>query len=314
MSTSKTRAFLICIAAYVAAAAVALGLARIVRGLHPLWVAAVADAAATIAIFLFSMAFDNSSLYDPYWSVAPPVIALYWLLAGSAGVVTLRVVPLFALVLIWSVRLTSNWARGWQGMEHEDWRYVDFRKRFGRLYWPVSFLGIHFFPTVVVFLGCLSLYAVLGGPGRSLGVLDALAVVVTGTAVWIEATADRQLRRFFAARSGETGGPAEETGRAPEERPVFASGLWSLSRHPNYFGEVLFWWGLYLFALAAAPRLWWAVIGPLTVTALFVFVSVPMMDRRMLARRPGYAETMRSRSALVPWFPRRRELEEEAPS
>ena len=307
MSTSKRRAFLICLGTYLAAGAVALGVGRTAGSVHPVWVAAIADLAATGTVFLFSMAFNNSSLYDPYWSAAPPVIALYWLLASSSPVVALRVIPLFALVIAWSVRLTGNWARGWRGMRHEDWRYVEFRERFGRLYWPVSFLGIHLFPTIVVFLGCLSLYAVLGTPGRDLGILDAIAVLVTAAAVWIEATADRQLRRFLAEKSPSAAGPA---GRAAD-RPVFDRGLWSLSRHPNYFGEVLFWWGLYLFALAAAPALWWAVVGPLTVTALFVFVSVPMMDRRMLARRPGYAEAMRARSGLVPWFPRGRKLEGE---
>ena len=295
MNLSKRRAFLVCGVTYVAAGAVAFGVGRIAGGLHPVWVAALADLAATLTVFLFSMAFNNSSLYDPYWSVAPPVIALYWLLSSGAPVVALRLIPMFALILWWSVRLTSNWARHWRGMEHEDWRYVAFRERFRGLYWPVSFLGIHLFPTLVVFLGCLSLYAVLGAPARGVGILDAVAALVTAGAVGIEATADRQLRRFLAGAT-----------TAGAERPLFDRGLWSLSRHPNYFGEVLFWWGLFLFALAASPASWWALAGPLTVTLLFVFVSVPMMDRRMLARRPGYTESMRTRSALVPWFPGKR--------
>ncbi|MBN1835092.1 MAG: DUF1295 domain-containing protein [Spirochaetales bacterium] len=303
---SKTRAFLICIISYLAAAVVALLVGRLARGLHPVWVAAVADLAATVTVFLFSLAFNNSSLYDPYWSVAPPLIALYWLLASDASLVTLRVIVVFALLVFWSVRLTGNWARGWKGMAHEDWRYADFRERFGRLYWPVSFLGIHLFPTIVVFLGCLSLYALLGAPSRGLNILDAAALLVTAGAIWIETMADRQLHRFRDGHASQRGSDAAGDGA------VFDQGLWSLSRHPNYFGEVSFWWGLFLFALAASPAFWWAVLGPLTVTALFVFVSVPMMDRRMLARRPGYARAMQVRSALVPWFSRQRRLENES--
>ncbi len=77
-------------------------------------------------------------------------------------------------------------------------------------------------------------------------------------------------------------------------------GLWRFSRHPNYLGEIGFWWGMWLFALAAAPDWWWTVVGPLAMVLLFAFVSVPMMDRRSLARRPAYAEHMRRVPALFP--------------
>jgi steroid 5-alpha reductase family enzyme len=82
-------------------------------------------------------------------------------------------------------------------------------------------------------------------------------------------------------------------------------GLWSLSRHPNYVGEVAFWWGLWLFGLAAAASWWWTVAGPLGMTALFLGISVPMMDRHLAAGRPRYAEAMKKRSAFLPWFPRK---------
>ena len=84
-----------------------------------------------------------------------------------------------------------------------------------------------------------------------------------------------------------------------------SSGLWAYSRHPNYFGEVAFWWGLYLFALAADPGYWWTIVGPCAVTALFLTASIPLMDKRSLDRRPGYAARMESTSALIPWPTRR---------
>ena len=168
-------------------------------------------------------------------------------------------------------------------------------------------MGIEMMPTMVVFLGCLSLYPALTTvepvygladfwhPGdttsHALGWLEWVAVAVTAAAIVIEATADEQLKRF--ARSSRQAGQ------------IMERGLWRYSRHPNYCGEVLFWWGLFLFALAADPGYWWAVAGPLAMTALFIFVSIPMMDRRNLERRPGYAERMQRVSALVPWFPKR---------
>ncbi|MFW6125966.1 MAG: DUF1295 domain-containing protein, partial [Chloroflexota bacterium] len=223
---------------------------------------------------------------------APVAIALYWTLGtASESAVLVRQEVVVSLVFCWGIRLTHNWSRRWRGLGHEDWRYTALRARSGRWFWLVELFGIDVMPTAVVFLGCLSLYPSLSAGTRGFGAIDWVATAVVAAAIAIEATADQQLERFVRTRrhSGQT----------------LATGLWAVSRHPNYFGEVLFWWGLYLFALAADPSYWWVVAGPLAVTVLFVFVSVPMMDGRSLERRPGYEEHMRRVSGLVPWFPRR---------
>jgi steroid 5-alpha reductase family enzyme len=285
-----SRAFAWVIIAYSVAAVVALSVGYGIRLEHPIIVAATADVVATIAIFLFSFTFGNSSFYDPYWSVAPVPIALYWgICAGPGEAEVIRQFLVVALVILWSVRLTSNWARGWEGLQHEDWRYVGMRSRSGRAYWPVSFLGIHMTPTIWVFVGCLSLYPAVSSGARPLGVLDALAVFVTGGAIWIEARADKELRHF---RRSE---------REPEA--ILSTGLWAYSRHPNYFGEMGFWWGLYLFGLAAAPAYWWTIVGPLAITLMFWFISLPMIEDRMLERRPGFAKHIERTSLVIPWFP-----------
>ena len=287
-----SRGLALCALAYLVALAAAVGAGFAVRGAHPLIVVAVADLVATLVIFGYSVAANNSSLYDPYWSLAPPVIGAYYLLnPPMPGTDLLRAGIVLSLVFLWGGRLTWNWVRGWRGLGHEDWRYVDIRSRTGRLYWPASLLAIHLLPTVLVYLGCLSLSVATSGAGRPFGPLDLAAVVVTGAAILIEATADRQLHRFV--RSGPATGAVLETG------------LWAWSRHPNYFGEVLFWWGLWLFALAAAPATVYPLVGPVAITLLFVLVSVPLIDQRMLARRPSYEARMKRVSALVPWPPRR---------
>jgi steroid 5-alpha reductase family enzyme len=86
---------------------------------------------------------------------------------------------------------------------------------------------------------------------------------------------------------------------------VLDTGLWSLSRHPNYFGEVAFWWGIWLFGLSSGAGWWWTIVGPVAITALFLGVSIPLMDRRMLARHSGYAAYRASRSAFLPLPPKR---------
>jgi len=283
------RATLLVVLAYAAALALALITGRAMEGYHPLVVALVADSAATIAIFAFSMAFDNSSFYDAYWSVVPFPIAWYWsTVEGAAAADPVRQgLVLFALAF-WGARLTWNWYRGWHGLDHEDWRYVDIRAKSGKA-WPLASLaGVHFFPTFIVFAGLLPVYSAMVSPAP-LGMLDLVAFVVAVGATIIEGVADQQLRHYLDRR------------RSHEE--ILATGLWKYSRHPNYFGENSLWWGLALFGLAADPH-WWSVAGAVAMTAMFVFVSIPLLDERSAARRPGYREHMRRVSALVPFPPR----------
>src|SRR5690606_4052190 len=205
---------------------------------QPIVQLAIADLAATLVVFGFSVRHDNSSVYDAYWSVIPIWLVSYlaWL-GASQTAAPVRVGLVVALIWLWGVRLTHNWARGWTGFDHEDWRYRDIRSKTGRSYWLVSLLGIHLFPTVIVLLGCLPVFAVMLEPGRPLGWIDAVATIVTGGAVVIEWFADKSLRDHVLHRKkpGET----------------MTEGLWGWSRHPNYFGEIGFWWGIWLFGVAA---------------------------------------------------------------
>jgi steroid 5-alpha reductase family enzyme len=282
--TSKAAGVTASLCAYAVALAAAW-LALRAASLHdPLAAVALGDAVATVVVFVTSMLVNNSSVYDPYWSLQPAAIAGYYLWLNSAHVGA-RVGLVAALVFLYALRLTSNFYRDWPGLSREDFRYVGFRSRFGDLYWPVSFVGIHCFPTGIVYLGCLPLFAVLKG-GPRLNWLDIVAAIVTLGAVLFAFAADEQLRVFR---------------RDPVNKGrVMSDGLWRRSRHPNYLGEIAAWWGLYLFALAAGLRWWWTGIGAVAVTLMFVLVSVPMMERRQLATRNGYGEYAAETPALLP--------------
>lgn len=291
-TAARTRAGLLCIRAY----AVALAVAVVVGALAPVdglaWRTFWADVAATVAIFGFSLAYRSSSFYDAYWSVAPMAIALVWLAAGFGDANAARALLVVAGVLVWGARLTFNWWRGWTGLDHEDWRYVDLRAKTGSFYWIVSFLGIHMMPTGMVFLGCLPLVPALVTSDAPFGVVDAIAALALAAAIWCEAEADNQLARFKGSR--------------PPAGATLATGLWAWSRHPNYFGEMLFWWALAGFGYAAAPDEWWRVVGALAITVMFRVISLPMIDARMLERRADYAALVATVPSVVPRPPRRR--------
>jgi steroid 5-alpha reductase family enzyme len=277
--------------AYVLALLVAFGIGYLFRGLHPLLMIFLADVAGTLVIYLFGRIFHNASFYDAYWSIAPMFISLFWLLrTSSVSTVTTRQIIVIALIFIWGLRLTYNWARQWQGLKHEDWRYQDLRTQSPQWFWLIDLVGIEIMPTVIVFLGCLSLYSALAVGKNSFGILDITAIIITGGAIVIETVADEQLRRF--------------TQQNPRSGAIMTKGLWEYSRHPNYFGEVTFWWGLFIFGLAADSGYWWMIIGPVSITILFLAISIPLMEKRSLARRPGYAALTKKIPVFLPWFPK----------
>lgn len=285
----KASALGLVVVAYLACIAAA-GATLYLADLPQPWNAFAADVVATVVIFAFSRRYKNSSFYDPYWSVIPPLLAVYWYCANaSAGVDATRALLVTGLVWLWGIRLTANWTTFWGGLTHEDWRYPLVRARAGRFAMSADFLGIHFYPTVQVFLGCLPIYAVMTRGQAPLSWLDLVAAIVTFGAIAIETIADLQLHAFIKTRKPGT---------------FISSGLWGWSRHPNYFGEVGFWWGLMLFGLAVAPGQWWWIVpGALSMTGLFLFASIPFMDNRSLERRPAYGDYMRRVSALVPLPP-----------
>jgi steroid 5-alpha reductase family enzyme len=271
---------------YVLAILSAVYIAGFFAGYHPLIMIAAADLSATILVFIFSMALNNSSAYDPYWSVKPIVIATAYLFLFSAGALTIRQWLVFSGILLYALRLTTNFYRDWPGFSHEDWRYVNFRIKFGKAYWPISFLAIHLFPTIMVFLGCMTLLPVFSGLGNPLNGWDILAIIVLFGSVLYAFLADEQLRNFR---------------NKPENKgKTINSGLWRFSRHPNYLGEISTWWGLALSAIAAGYQNWWTLIGPVAITLMFIFASIPIIEKRNLDKRLGYAGYISETPMLLP--------------
>jgi steroid 5-alpha reductase family enzyme len=284
----KRRSLVLVVLAYLTAVGAAWAVAVGIGPERPVWALGSGYLASALVIYLWSRACDNGSMFDPWWSVLPPVAALWLASGGTAGVPDLRVTLVLIVVWIWAVRLTSNWVRDWPGLHHEDWRYLDLYTKGPKAL--IRLLAVHLFPCVVVFLGSLPLVPALVWGTRAVGALDWIALVVGIAAAVIELVADEQMRRFARTKS-----PGD----------VMDRGMWRYSRHPNYFGEILFWWSLWFFALAAAPAWWWTVIGPLAMVTMFLAASIPMLDDRSRARRPSFAAYAKRTSALVPWPPRR---------
>ncbi|MCB0505680.1 MAG: DUF1295 domain-containing protein [Cyclobacteriaceae bacterium] len=241
------------------------------------------DVALTFFIFMFSFRFGNASIYDPYWSIIPVYILVFWWYNSLAipNYLTWGITSL--VVLVWSVRLTNNWVRGWKGMHHQDWRYVLLQQKTGKWYLLVNFLGIHMFPTLLVWLAAIPI-AYIFTSNQAFSIANWVGVVLALAGTVLEWVSDNQLRSFK---------------KMNKRAEVMTAGVWSYLRHPNYLGEILFWWGLYFMSVSVFTP-WHVALGAVGITLLFVFISIPMMDKHMLQQRPAYARYMLEVRALIP--------------
>ena len=239
----------------------------------------IADTAATVVCFIFSLIFKNSSVYDPYWSVAPIVIVVGF--AVTRGLSALGLIMLIA-VCYWGVRLTANWAYTFRGLCHQDWRYTMLCEKTGKFYPIINFVGIHYVPTLVVY-GCILPVVTVIESKPELNVLSVIFAVLSFFSATIQGIADIEMHKFRKNRTGT----------------FIRVGLWKNSRHPNYLGEILMWWGMGLSAVCAMPDKWYLIFGAVANTLLFLFVSIPLADGRQ-SKKEGFAEYKKETRALLP--------------
>lgn len=270
--------------------AAACGTGAVVLGaaapfLGPLWALFAADVAATVLVFICGLLCKNASVYDPYWSVQPLFLALAFYRLLDAPVHVFHLLTLIPLGC-WALRLTLNWIAGFDNLEWEDWRYRDLR-RTAPCPWLVIFLGVMMMPTCLVFLGCVPLWGLLQAetPGPLLPAAGGLLILL-GTA--LEHFADSQMRAYK---------------QRPNHGPYINEGLWRYSRHPNYLGEILVWTGVFTAGLERFSPFHCA--GLLLIILLFTMISIPMMEKHLLAKRPEYAQYRAAVSPLIFWPQRR---------
>ena len=239
---------------------------------------------ATLIIFIFSRIHKNSSIYDPFWHLAPIPIVFYT--ANQSSLPTLEVNLVLTAFLFWALRLTYNWYLNWNNLDHEDFRYVDLKNKNKFMAFINDLFGIHLIPTLIVNVSLYPIYVAL--TSDSLNELVYLGFILIIIAVVIQYISDDQMRKFRKDKSnlGKT----------------MKYGLWKYSRHPNYLGEVSFWFGIYIFALASGSSSMWLLACPIVMLGLFIFISCPMMDNRSLVRRSDYKEYMDKTPQLFMWF------------
>lgn len=238
-------------------------------------------------LWLLSLRLKNASIIDIFWGIG--FIIVTWLAFALAPQGYLpRKLLLGALVTIWGLRLAAHIAFRNAG-KPEDFRYATWRAEHGRRWWWFSFVQVFLLQGFLMWIISAPIIAAMtSGFPAILTPLDWM-----GTLLWLigflfESISDAQLMRFKANPSNR--------------RKLFTKGLWKYTRHPNYFGEAVLWWGFYVIALAAGR--WWTIYSPIIMTYLLIKVSGVAMLERTMKQKPGYEDYMRKTSAFLPWLPR----------
>jgi len=239
-------------------------------------------------LWVVSLRLKNASIIDIAWGLCFVLIIWISFALTPQGYLP-RKVLLRTLVTIWGLRLTlhiglRNWGKP------EDFRYAAWREAYGAKWWWLSFFQVFLLQgTLIWIISAPFLTAQTSGFPAILTPVDWL-----GTWVWIigflwEAVGDLQLMLFKA-------NPANRGN-------LLTTGLWKTTRHPNYFGEAVLWWGYYLIALAAGGA--WTFFSPILMTFLLIKISGVAMLERTMKTKPGYEEYRQKTSAFLPWFPKK---------
>jgi steroid 5-alpha reductase family enzyme len=238
-------------------------------------------------VWLASVKLRDASVVDPWWSML--FLALTSRTAWTTGL-DARKAMLLAVVSVWALRLFAHLTLRSRG-KPEDPRYAAFRRRFGEArYWWVSFFQVFVLQgTLALLISAPLQYAASRPVGEPFHWVDALGFVLFAVGFAFEAIADRQLQRFRDD---------------PDMRgKVLDRGLFAWTRHPNYFGDAVLWWGFGCFAATSLAGLA-TLLGPALMTYLLVRVSgVTMLDAHLTKTRPGYAEYLSRTSAFLPRRP-----------
>lgn len=267
--------------------------------MDPLLVAIGIAAGVSLLTWIASLVTGDHSWVDRIWSIVPVVyVAVFW---AASGFTDARLTIMTALVALWGARLTFNFARkgGYSGVE--DYRWPILRERMTSAQFHVfNIVFIVLFQNALLLLIALPAHVAFENRGTSVGALDlGLAALFLALLVG-EFVADQQQWSFQQAKAATIA-----AGREPQQRFV-TTGLWRVSRHPNFFFEQAQWWVLYgMGAVALGSALHWTLVGPVLLTALFIGSTV-FTESITRGRYPEYAEYQRATSMLIPWIPRDR--------
>ena len=244
----------------------------------------ICDVISTIVIWFIGVLINTASIYDPYWSVQTPIIIICLLIKYQ----NLNVGNLIylELILFWGIRLTYNYTKTFHDISYLDWRYKQIKEKTGKLYQVVNLLGICLVPTIIVYAASIPsfLFVIDNLKFEYIQIIGYTVILIS---VLIEMKADIDLHEFKKIRN--------------DRNEIIRIGLWKYSRHPNYFGEICFWYGVAMvYVFCDFTKNWYYIFGAVLDNALFLGISIPLAEKNLKTYKDGYDEYKKNTSMLIP--------------
>ena len=241
----------------------------------------VVDVIATVIVWLGGVLLRTASAYDPYWSIQTLII--YTFIVSKHNNWNFATISLFVVIFVYSLRLTMNFIVGFHSLSYVDWRYKMLKERSGKAYQLVNLFGICMFPTLVVYSA--SLPAIAYANLTEYSFLDAIGLSVILFGTLLEFVSDIQMKKFIKVRN--------------DRSEVLNKGLWKYSRHPNYLGEILIWFGVALTLIVSHLNYWYLAAGSIVNLLMFLFISIPMEEKHFKDYKPDYEQYKKETSVLL---------------
>jgi len=242
----------------------------------------IADIVSTVIIWIIGVFVGSASIYDPYWSVQTPIYLLFLMIQLKQF--NLGSILLLIFVLLWAIRLTINFIIGFNNFSYIDWRYKQIQEKTGKLYQLVNLIGIHLMPTLIVFFASTPAFMyVIDGYGFSF--FNIIGLIIMLSATIIELIADKEMKSFIKIRTSRS--------------EINRIGIWKNTRHPNYLGEILFWYGIALVYLLPSFNHWYLIFGAVTNNLMFMFISIPLADKHLKTYKADYQDYKKETWSLL---------------
>lgn len=251
--------------------------------MHYLFAILIADVVATVFVWGTGLICKTASVYDPYWSLQTFFFYLGMLILNQNW--NFYTITALVVIFLYSFRLTYNFIKGFHDLSYVDWRYQMLKEKSGKLFQIVNLFGICLFPTLVVYSASIPLFIYAFMPANELSWLDLIGSFVILFGTLLEFVADGQMKRFIKNRTSKS--------------EVINVGLWKYSRHPNYLGEILIWFGASLILVIGHIQYWYCLIGAIINLLMFLFISIPMEEKHMLAYKPEIGDYIKRTSCLL---------------
>ncbi len=243
----------------------------------------IADTVATVVIWIAGIFLKTASIYDPYWSIQTP--AIYLTLLIYYGNYNIGNILFFIFIMLWAIRLTINFIITFNDITYIDWRYSDIKNKTNKLYQIVNLLGIHMMPTILVFVASIPAFSYIIN-GYDFIALDIIGYVIIILAVFFELISDINIHVYKKNRT--------------DRKEIINVGFWKYSRHPNYLGEIIFWYGVLAIFLVHDFSNWYFMVGAILINLLFLFISIPLEEKKLIAYKEGYLEYKKKTRMLIP--------------